>query len=62
MSLSENSPFSLVTKERHSDLFPGLSVTEGAGKEVEWEGSHKVGILDLAPQSLPSRQHLPAQC
>lgn len=57
MFLSENFPFSVVTKERHPDLLSGLSVTEGAGKEVEWEGSQEAGILDL-----PSRQILPAPC
>lgn len=48
MSLSENSRFSVVTKEGHSALLPGLSVTEGAGQEAEWEGLQKAGMLHLA--------------
>lgn len=40
MSLTENSPFSVVIKERHSDLLPELSATEGAGEK--WNGKdHK---------------------
>lgn len=47
MSLSEISPFSVVTKERHCALLSGLSVTEGAGQEVQWEGLQKTGMLHL---------------